>query len=173
MKKILILLILTNIFTSTFCQKKYSLGIDAVLYTTNTKNKEKRELFSNNVGGLQLTYRKNTIGYNFITISMGGTVSDKNLYNYQNASLGYEIGNVFNAKNLFLLTEIGIGRFTSKKLNTSTITFAPSIGTGYNIHLSKSFLLRPYNNLVINLPNKIVTVLSNWGIGLHFCFDKK
>jgi len=146
------------------------LGVDAVLFRSLTNKQVKKDLFSEDFG-LQIGFRKKIIDYNFLSIIMGGTNSNRNLYNFQFIRTGYESGNVFGVKNLFVIPEIVVKRYSSKDISKDLFAVAPSIGVGYNLKINKNLLIRSYHNFEYNIPNEIGTVFSNLTFGVHYLFD--
>jgi hypothetical protein len=104
MKRLFLFTVLSFALKNVNAQNKYSLGLNAALYTSNSKKQAKKDLFLYNVAGTRIDFRKNTIGVNYLTISAESVINNKNIYSYQNLKFGYEVGNIFNIKNLFLTT---------------------------------------------------------------------
>lgn len=169
MKKIIVVFLLSYIFTSSFCQKNYSLGIDGMLYNSITKNQNKQALFHKDFG-LQIGFRKNINNYNFLCISVGGTNSDKNKFNLQLLRFGYEAGNLFNIKSWFVITEVALKNFRNINTNRNNLTIAPSIGIGYNLRICKHILFRTCNNFEYQVPNNIGRAFNNVSVGLVYSF---
>jgi|GEM_PF-6144702 len=169
-KKYLLLYLLQFIFLTGYAQKKYSLGIEAVLYQSSTSDPQKKAGFSE-AFGTQVTVRKNTVNHNYLSLAISTTVSGKYIYNFQGVRIGYETGNCFGVKNLFVIPEIAIKRFYLKKLSESELSVCPSLGFGYKIQLNKNLLLRSLINTEYHIPNNKATFFNNLSFGIHYMFD--
>lgn len=172
MKKLLFIFLLQIIYSSIYAQKHFTLGLDWVLYSSETSNAIKLDNF-NKGSGLQLTYRKNIDHNNFLTLKLMSIESSKNFNNLQSLRVGYEVGNLHKIKNLFLISELGINRFNSNNLSKSSYTIAPALGLAYNLNLNKYFMLRASNVIEFNLPTNIGSFFNHLSLGLHYKYNKE
>ncbi len=170
MRKNILFFVFLVFFMKSYSQKKYSIGIDGVIYTSLTKSQVKQDLFSREFG-FQIAFRKHTTDYNYFSLIAGGIGLNRNTYSSQFIRAGYELGNVFGIKNCFVMPEVALKRYNSNHLSTNSFAIAPSIGIGYNLKLNKNLLLRSYNNFEYNIPNNIGTFFNNLCFGVHYLFD--
>lgn len=172
MKIILSILAVTISILPVFCQQKFSVGVDAFSIYSQTKNINKQNLFKKDLG-IQVGFRKNINNDNFLTLSIGATKSNESIYSMQRVKFGYEVGNLFNIKSWFIITELSLNNFRHTNTRVNKFTIAPSLGMGFNIKVIDNLLLRVCNNVEYQLPNSIGSFFNNTNVGFHYTFTKK